>query len=256
MSPIAAPIASACRRRVLPSLLVLASLAGIAMPASADEHADLRVISVSGRGEVDAKPDMARMTLAVERRNPSMRAARDAAVRVSSDFLALTKKLGIPEKDVRTSGLTIQPEYRWPEGGAGQPTLTGYFVQRQLEVELRDLDKLGELIEGAVDIGVNQVSPPQLDSTRRRDIERDALAAAALDARANAARLAETLGVKLGPLRSLSAGGGAPPPMPLVKGMAMRAEAMQDAAASYTTGEIAFEATVTATFDLLAPSQN
>lgn len=234
------------------ALLLPALLLGGA-PARADEGALPRTITVSGRGSVDVKPDIARLTLAVERRNPSMRAARDAAVRVSGDFLALCKRLGIPDNKIRTSGLTIQPEYRWHNDGQ-QPTLTGYFVQRQLEVELTDLEKLGELIEGAVDVGVNQVSPPRLDSSRARDRNREALAAAAADARTNAERIATTLGVKLGPLRSLVAGDATPPP-PMPKVMAMRADAMavESAGATYTAGEIGFEATVNATFDVVAP---
>jgi uncharacterized protein YggE len=209
-----------------------------------------RVITVAGTGSVDGSPDLARLTFAVERRNPSMRAARDGVVRVSRDFLALCQRLGIPERKVRTSGLSIQPEYRYSNDGS-PPTLVGYFVQRQLEVELNDLEKLGELIEGAIDVGVNQASPAQLDSSRRAELMRDALAAAADDARRNAERVATTLGARVGSVRQVTVGDGGPPPMPLPRGVLM-AEARADAA-TYSAGEVRFEARVTATFDLLVP---
>lgn len=208
-----------------------------------------RTISVSGTGIVDAVPDIARLNLAVQRRDPDMRTAREATVKVSRDFIALCKRLGIKESKVRTAGLTIQPEYRWDQQRKLQ-VFTGYFVQRQLEVELSDMDKLGELIEGAIDAGVNQVSPPDLDNSQRRELGRQALAAAATDARSNAQRLADTLGVKLGALRNLEAHSNqGQPPRPMMRVAAMSAES--DAGASYAPGEIRIDAQVNATFDVI-----
>jgi hypothetical protein len=231
-------------------LLVLCLL-GSSMAALADQAP--RTISVSGTGTVDAAPDIARLRLAVQRRDLNMQAARDATVKVSRDFIALCKRLGIKESKVRTAGLTIQPEYRWDQK-QGLQVFTGYFVQRQLEVELNDLDKLGELIEGAVNAGVNEVSPPELDNSQRRELARQALAAAATDARSNAQRIADTLGVKLGALRTIDAHSNQPPPpRPMMRMAAMSAEADGGAAASYTPGEISVDAQVSATFDVAAP---
>jgi uncharacterized protein YggE len=231
-------------------LLVLCLL-GSSMAALADQEP--RTISVSGTGTVDAAPDIARLRLAVQRRDLNMQAARDATVKVSRDFIALCKRLGIKESKVRTAGLTIQPEYRWDQK-QGLQVFTGYFVQRQLEVELNDLDKLGELIEGAVNAGVNEVSPPELDNSQRRELARQALAAAATDARSNAQRIADTLGVKLGALRTIDAHSNQPPPpRPMMRMAAMAAESDGGAAASYTPGEISVDARVSATFDVVVP---
>lgn len=229
-------------------LLVLCLLA-VSMPAQADDEP--RTISVSGTGTFDAVPDIARLHLAVQRRDLDMATARAATVKVSRDFIALCKRLGIKESKVRTAGLTIQPEYRWDQPKK-QQVFTGYFVQRQLEVELNDLDKLGELIEGAIDAGVNEVSPPELDSSQRRELSRQALAAAATDARSNAQQIADTLGVKLGALRNIDAHSNQPrPPRPMMRVAAMSAES--DAGASYTAGEISMGAQVNATFDVVVP---
>lgn len=227
----------------LSAMLALSLLAGL---AQADE---LRTITVAGRASVDAVPDIARVSLAVQRRNPDMAAAREATTKVTASFLALCRRLGIKDAKIRTSGLNIQPEYRW-DPQDNQQIFTGYFVQRQLEVELDNLDRLGELLEGAVDLGVNQVSPPQFDSTRRAALAQDALAAAATDARSNAARIAASLGVKLGPLRTLNAVGESRPPMPEFRTAAMAMDA-GPAAKTYEAGEIAFPANVVATFDVL-----
>ena len=213
-----------------------------------------RTISVSGSGTIDATPDIANLTLAVQRRDTNMEVARDATVKVSKAFLALCTKLGIKENKIRTSGLTIQPEYRWDEK-QNQQIFTGYFVQRQLQVEINDLDKLGDVIEGAIDAGVNEVSPPQLDSSKKKELNRDALAEATADAKANAERIATSLGVKLGPVRTVIAGGSMPPPMPMQE-MRMATMARSDGAATvanYVPGEISFDSRVDATFDVVVP---
>lgn len=234
--------------------LMAALLTPLAAPAAfADDDDFPRTISVSGTGSIDATPDIARLSLAVQRRDASMQVARDATVKVSNAFLALCRKLGIKDAKVRSSGLTIQPEYRW-DPKENQQIFTGYFVQRQLEVELEDLDKLGDLMEGAINAGVNEVSPPQLDSSRRKELERDALAAATADAKANAERIAASLGVKVGAVRTIAAGGAAPPPPMPMKAVRMQAMAADSGAAeSYTPGEIGFESRVEATFDLVVP---
>lgn len=217
-------------------------------PARPDELP--RTISVSGTGLLDIQPDIARLSFAVQQRDPIMKTARDATVQVSQRFLALCKRLGIPDAKVRSSGLTIQPEYRWDPKDNRQ-IFTGYFVQRQLAVELGNLDRLGELIEGAIDAGVNEVSPPAFDSSRRKALDRDALAAAATDARANALRIAETLGVTLGPLRTLTAGPAPAPPMPMPRMRAAALSADAGAAESYQPGAIGLESRVEATFDVV-----
>lgn len=234
------------RRPVLALALCLA-LAGV---ARADEPP--RTLTVEGSATVSAAPDVARVRLAVERRDPSLRKARETVVATSRNVLALCGRLGIPEAKVQSSGLSIQPEYRY-DGKGGPPVLTGYVVQRQIAVEVTNLDKLGELLEGAADAGINQVFPPELDSSRRRELGRQALAGAAEDARANAGRIAESLGLKLGPLRTLTAGQQSPPrPMPMYAMKAMAAEASAPAD-TYTAGEISIDAQVTATFDVRVP---
>jgi hypothetical protein len=244
-------------RRPIPVLAcTLASL--LALSAA---HAQMpmgpqpRGITVTGTGTVVGEPDKARVQLTVQKSNPLMDKARTDAVAVVDKFLALTKKLGIDPKKVRTTSALVNPEYRWDKD-TGRQILTGYLVQRQLEVEVTDLDKLGALIEGAVSAGVNNVSPPMLDSSKRRELNRQALAAAAKDAEANARAIAETLGVRIGALRQLSAGDAIPfpPPMPMPGARMEVAVASMDAGSgTYAPGSLEFEAHVTATFDVIGP---
>lgn len=230
-----------------------ASLVAICLIAPLHAEERPRTVTVSGSGTTTAEPDRAHLSMAVQKSDVSMAAARDAVVVVTRKFIALTARLGIDPKKIRTSGLNARPDYTW-DPKTNRQLRTGYVAQRNLEVDLDDLQKLGELVEGAVDAGVNEVSPPLLDSSRERELNREALRDATRDARANASAIAESLGVKLGTAREITATNStnAPPPVPMVRAMAMKAAAPESGADTYSTGLLRFEAQITAVFDLVA----
>jgi uncharacterized protein len=230
----------------LAGLLALAALSGRAMA----EGPPVRSVAVTGSGEVAAEPDLARVTLGVEARKPTMAEARAEVAVVVDRVLGLTRSLKIDPKQVNATRVNVQPEYSWNEKDRKR-VLLGYLVSRQVEVEVRDLDQLGPLLERAVDAGVNQVSDPQLDSSRRKALEREAMTKAVQDARLNAETLATAAGVKLGPVRTLN-GQSSSVPVPMYRGRAV-AMATADAAPAetYQAGEIKFSASVSAEYDLL-----
>ena len=216
--------------------------------ARADD--DSRTISVNGTGHVTVPPDMARLSMSVIERDPSLQVAQQAVADVTARILKLLDGLGIDRNKVNSTGATVRPNYRWDRQKEEQE-LIGYIAQRQIEVEIRDLASLGKIVEGAVRTGANQVSPPVLDSTRRRDAYREALANAATDARKNAATLADTLGVKLGPVIEVNAGGRPPPPQPMMRAQVAMATRDESAPATYNAGDIRFDASVSAVFMLI-----
>lgn len=233
-------------RRLRPAILILAALLPLAAHAADDRP---RTVSVTGSGEVSAAPDLAQVTLGVEARAPTLAAARSTVAATVEKVLALTRSLGIDPKLVNATRLQVQPDYSWDDP-TRKRTLVGYVVSRQVQVELRDLEQLGPLLERAVDAGVNQVGDPTLDSSRRKDLEREAMTRAVNDARQNAETLARAAGVRLGPVRTMN-GGGAPPPMPMFRQVAMDAAAAPPPEATYQTGELRFTAGVSAEYDLL-----
>ena len=91
--------------------------------------------------------------------------------------------------------LQVHPDYRWDEKTQRQ-VLQGYVVNRQVEIELHDLERLGTLLERAVSAGANQVGGARLDSSRRKELEREALALAVEDARLDAEALARASGTQ------------------------------------------------------------
>jgi len=222
------------------------------LAAHAAEDAQPRTVSVSGSGEVAAEPDLAHVTLGVEARKPTMAEARAEVAATVERVLALTRQLRIDPKLVNATRVQVQPEYSWNDKDRKR-VLLGYLVSRQVQVELRDLEQLGPLLERAVDAGVNQVNDPQLDSSRRKSLEREAMAKAVEDARLNAAALAGAAGARLGPVRMLN-GATSTPPMPMYRQNMAMADAAMPAAPpppSYEPGEMKFTAAVSAVYDLL-----
>ncbi len=226
---------------------VLVSLLIPAGAALADEGR-ARTVSVSGQGEVSAQPDMARVTLGVEARRRTLAEARSTVTSTLDRVLALTRDLRIDPKYVNATRLQVQPEYNWNEKDRKR-VLLGYVVSRQVEVELRDLDQLGALLERAVDAGANQVGDASLDSTRRKELERQAMALAVQDARLNAEALARAAGAQLGAVRTLNASGSAPP-MPMYRMSAVMADAAAPPEATYQAADMKFAANVSVEYDL------
>lgn len=234
------------RRPWLAALTAL-SLAPLAVLAADDARP--RTVNVSGMGEVAAEPDLARVTLGVEARSPTLAAARSEVTATVERVLKLTRELRIDPKQVNATRVQVQPEYNWNPKDRKR-VLLGYMVSRQVQIELRDLDQLGTLLERAVDAGVNQLGDPALDSSRRKELERQAMSLAVQDARMNAEALAGAAGVRLGPVRSLN-GAASSPPMPMFRAQVAMADAASAPEASYQPGEMKFNASVNAEYDLI-----
>lgn len=231
-------------------IILAGLLATLVIPtesALADEGRP-RTVSVSGQGEVTAQPDMARVTLGIEARRPKLAEARSAVTAAVDRVLALTRDLKIDPKYVNATGLQVQPEYNWNEKDRTR-VLLGYVVSRQVEVELRDLDQLGTLLERAVSAGANQIGGAALDSTHRKELERQAMALAVQDARLNAEALARAASAQLGAVRTLNASSSSPP-MPMYR-MAADMAAAPPPESTYQAGDMTFRAGVSAEYDMV-----
>ena len=141
--------------RFWPAILLALGLAAGCGTCFADD-APPRSVNVTGSGEVRAQPDMAFVTLGAEARKLTLAEARSLVASTVERVLGLARELKIDPKYVNSTALQVQPEYRWNDKDS-QRVLLGYVVSRQVEIELRNLDQLGALLEQSDGAGLERL---------------------------------------------------------------------------------------------------
>ncbi|MDX2289497.1 MAG: SIMPL domain-containing protein [Hyphomicrobiaceae bacterium] len=215
------------------------------MEAHAQEAVELRSVTVSASGRVAADPDAARVQSGVLTEAATARGALDANSAASRNLIDGLKALGIAAKDIETTQFSINPRYEHRPNG-GEAVLTGYQVVNQVQVMVRDLKMLGDLLDRMVSLGANQMNGLTFEVSDAETL-RDA---ARQDAMKNALRraklYAEAAGASVGEVIAISEETAHLAPGPRLKmGRAMAAEAVPVEA-----GQQALEARVTVTWAL------
>lgn len=235
-------------KTVLMTALLALPLA-TAAPASAQEAKPREaVISVTGDGESPMAPDMAIVTLSVVKQAKTAREALDENNKAMKDVLDSLKSGGIAERDLQTSGFSIQPQYNYPQpvdGQQQQPQLIGYQTINAVTVRLRDLAKLGQVIDQSVTLGINQGGDIQFTNDKPEAALEEARKNAVAEAVKKAKTLSEAAGVKLGRIIEINENEPRPLPQPAYRATMMK-EA--DAAVPVQGGETTYHVTVTVTF--------
>lgn len=156
-------------------------------------------ITVSGMGEVISAPDTGFFNVGVESREETVAAAREKAARAAEAVISSLKKNGIDSKDIKTTGLSIQPEYDYSKPG-DNPRVIGYRVFNTVEVTVRELDSFSKVLDDAVEAGGDdaRVNNIRFDIEDTDALLEQAREAAMKDAKAKAEQLARLGGVKLG----------------------------------------------------------
>lgn len=224
-------------RKVSGLWLLLAAL--LAMPAAAQPPSG---IQVNGTGEVQVVPDMARVSLEVRREGQDAAALKETLDQVTARLLGLADELDIARRDVTAAAVNIFPRYR-PQGDI--QAVDGIVAVRTIEVTLKDLALIGDLINGALERGVNGVNGVHLDAQNRVELERQALDLAIDDAIREAQQIARRFNVQLGALKHASSGHHQVRPM-VMEAMAMRSVAKD----SFEPGEMSIRRDVAATFHI------
>ena len=155
-------------------------------------------VSFTASAKVFAKPDIAQISLAVKTDRQ-----KDAATAVKSNtdkmnvVVAKVKELGIDEKDIQTSAYNLTPEYDY-SSNIGRGVLVGYSVYQEVTVKIRDLDKVGKVIETATGAGSNQVGGISFTIDDLTNLKNEARAEAVVKAKEQAKTMAKLTGIKLG----------------------------------------------------------
>ena len=229
-----------------PLATLLAAFDMTAAPATALAQAapasDGTLLSVSSRAEARKAPDIATFSAGVV----TQAAAGNAAMRQNAEqmnrVLAAIKAAGVADKDVQTSGISLNPQYRYEENQP--PRITGYQASNTVNVKLREVAKMGKVLDALVASGANQVNGPSFGIDDPEPLYDRARLDALKAARARAETYAGALGVRVRRIVSISEGGAAmPSPMPRM--------AMMKAEAYDSTPVAAGESSVSVNLDVV-----
>ena len=217
-------------------------------------------ITVSGDGQATIPPDIARVTFTVQNSALTVAAAQKKTTDQTNASLSFVKAQGVADKDVRTLYYNISPQYSYPNpcpfGSicpeySRSPRIIGYDVSQTIEVKVRDLAKVGDILSGLGEQGVQNVNGPAFaldDDTAGYDAAR---ADAIRKAKAQAKTLAGALGVRLGKIVNFSeSSGGYPYPLYGYAAGKGGGDVAIESRPSVPTGENTYTASVSITYEI------
>lgn len=213
-------------------------------PASTPIASTGTLLSVSAQAEASQAPDIATISVGVvTEAADSAQAMRDNATRMTA-VMAAINKLRIADKDVQTSGVNLYPQQRYDRDQA--PRITGYQASNTVSVKVRDLGRLGDVLDALAGQGANQIHGPNFEIDDPDPVYDRARVAALEKARKRAKTYADALGLNVLRIVSISEGGGGGfVPMP------MMARAKSADMAAESTPIAAGETTVSVNLDVV-----
>jgi uncharacterized protein YggE len=203
---------------ILTALLIASALP--AMPAAAQSSAQVTQaitgtrLDISATGEVTRVPDLAVISAGVVARSTTAAAALQETADKMDRVIAALKRAGVDDRDIQTSSVSLNPEYRYPDNQS--PQLTGYSASNQVNVRFRDIRNSGKILDALVAVGANQINGPNMTIEHPETALDEARTRAIAQGRARAELYARALGMSVARVVSVSEGGGyyAPPPPP------------------------------------------
>jgi uncharacterized protein YggE len=205
-------------------------------------------LDINATGEVTRVPDVAIITAGVVSRSSTASAALQETADRMDKVLAALKRAGVESRDVQTSNVSLNPEYRYPENQS--PQLVGYTASNSVTVRFRDIRNSGKILDALVSQGANQINGPTLAVDKPEAALDEARARAVATGRARAELYARSLGMRVVRVVAMSESGGyyAPPPAPPPP--PMMARAYESAQTKIEPGEQKLQVNVAMTFEL------
>ena len=192
-------------RHTVACLLFVAPL--FIQPAMAEDRLEPRII-VSGEGTVEIAPDMAILSLVVMREAPTAEGALSTNSEAMTEVMKALTGAGIAERDIQTTQFSIQPRYtretRKADGTIETRKLEGYTVRNGVNVRVRDIDAVGEVLDMSVRLGVNEGGDIQFSNADPTKALERARSNAVKDALDKARGLASAAGGKVGRVLEIS----------------------------------------------------
>lgn len=159
-------------------------------------------IAASAIGQTHVTPDRAMLQVAVESQGESAAAAAAENARKQTRVIEAAKAAGVAPAQIRTSGYNVYPDYA--QSGGKAPKLTGYRARNTVQVEVRNIDNVGAVIDAALGAGATNIGSVGLYASSTDTARREALQQAVTKARTEAEAAATAAGGSLGPLLELT----------------------------------------------------
>ncbi len=168
-----------------------------------DSQYDKRTLSVTGKGQTNAAPDVAYLNLSVETLAKSAsQAVKENAEKTNKVMETIKGQLGEKDK-VSTAGYNLSPVYEY-NNQTNKSEFKGYRASNRIIVEAHNLEEIGTIIDSTTEAGLNKIENLSFETTRRNEYRREALVAAVEDAKTTAQTLAKAAGVNIIKILQLS----------------------------------------------------
>jgi uncharacterized protein YggE len=218
----------------------------MAHPVQTRAAEELRTISVQGIGSAAGQPDLASASAGIESRGSTPDDALSANTKAMNTLMAAIKRHGIQDRDIQTNSFNVNPIYAQQPNQRGTMTIEGYLVSNQVNVRVRDLNKLGGLLSSLVEAGANRLHGVSFEIADPASLRDQARKAAIADAKKRADLYAAAAGVSVKRVMSIAEGGGFAPPMPV----AMRAMKGGAEDVPVASGEQSINASVNVVYEI------
>lgn len=193
---------------------------GVALAADGTD-ASTGSISVNGQATIKAAPDTATITFGVQAQASNAADAMAQCTSAMNRVIATIISSGVPRANIQTTNVNLYPQYEYQERGPGR--IVGYQASNQVSCTWTQLDKIGDLIDDAVQAGANNVYGITFSVADSKALYLEAIAEAVRDARAKAEALAAAAGCRVGSVKNMSLESYVPGPVVLERGMAAAA---------------------------------
>ncbi len=197
---------------ILVGALVVFLLGQLGLQSKAVDQQNQNQITVSGEGKIYAKPDIATVSFGVATDGKTVAEVTKSNTAKMNTVINAIKALKVDEKDIQTTNYSLTPVYEnsviyapvpmmYPNiiGGNGT-TLTGYKLEQDIQVKIRDFTKIGDVLAKATASGANTIGDLQFTIENPEKFHDQARAEAIKQAKANANNLAKESGINLGKL--------------------------------------------------------
>ena len=166
-----------------------------------------RTVTVTGSATIRSAPDEAVITLGVRTQAPTAEGAMQQNANRMAAIMRVLLDQGLSQGDIATAWINLYPNY-----DSSGLTIVGYTAENQVTATVRDMGRIGRIIDGTVESGANVLGGIAFQLSDENEGRDDALAEAVADARRKAEILAEASGASLGPVVTIAESGGVSPP--------------------------------------------